>query len=641
MTKKEKIMIRLSLITLIFLLNLTSSLFAGEDRKAVQDSPPEPPPFQLSLKTDKAIYGLGEEIKISYSIKNISSQTEAYYDGQIHFRLLDKDGNALKPREGELVGFQESMYWAPYDFDYYTFEPGKTREGESTLGAVKFKEVWDPLWTEGGKRARVPVFRYSGVVMSKGGYHYTPPAGQDNGIFIQAEYCTSDPTPKKYAKYDKQYCEENKARLEKAGFGFDSDSLTGLSSSWGAQDLYRYCEKYDYLHQPAWQGCLKSEPVKIRISSAIDTDDAIKSEDDSFTQERHFKDGRLDGPAKNYYKTGGLAAEFTFKNGKLEGDVKHYYEDGQLWAQMHFVDGLLQGEVTEYYEDGKVRKQAFFKDSRQEGAMTRFDRSKDGPTWIAMTGEYRDNKKDGMFKFCGPDGELRSEDSYKEGKLNGKSKSYFTNGSISGEGMYTDGKKDGLFKSYYPDGTLKVERDYKDGAVQAVRQFNRNGKLLLHHEYFCPENALDNRRYDIAAPLEASLFLDEIDVSPSQIVVKLRDDFKENLPTDDFTFNKNFEGNTLTIPRPCDFKQYNPVFCYTGAVKVKDYDYYSLIDDETIKNSNIRYCMKIEESFDGSIRFSFATQTFQGREFSVNYGRFKKSYKSYMPCNQEWQGDEE
>jgi len=52
-----------------------------------------------------------------------------------------------------------------------------------------------------------------------------------------------------------------------------------------------------------------------------------------------YKNGKIDGIRKDWYKNGQLKNERTYKNGELDGVWKVYLEDGQLKEEKTFKDG--------------------------------------------------------------------------------------------------------------------------------------------------------------------------------------------------------------------------------------------------------------------------------------------------------------
>ena len=74
---------------------------------------------------------------------------------------------------------------------------------------------------------------------------------------------------------------------------------------------------------------------------------------------------------------------------------------------------------------------------------------------------------DGLYTGVGfdvyPDGELKEEGAWKDGKIDGLWKGWDENGQLKWERNYKDGKRDGLWKRWYEDGQIEYEENYKDG----------------------------------------------------------------------------------------------------------------------------------------------------------------------------------
>jgi hypothetical protein len=68
-----------------------------------------------------------------------------------------------------------------------------------------------------------------------------------------------------------------------------------------------------------------------------------KNDGTLFTKE-YYKNGKMDGPAFQYYPSGKVEVEAHLTNGKLNGLMKRYYEDGNLEAQANYVNGQKTDE---------------------------------------------------------------------------------------------------------------------------------------------------------------------------------------------------------------------------------------------------------------------------------------------------------
>ena len=76
---------------------------------------------------------------------------------------------------------------------------------------------------------------------------------------------------------------------------------------------------------------------------------------------------------------------------------------------------------------------------------------------------YKDGKREGLIKIYYENGNLRVEGNYKDDKLEGSIKGYYENGNLGAEGNFKDGKPEGSIKEYYENGNLKSEIFFKKG----------------------------------------------------------------------------------------------------------------------------------------------------------------------------------
>lgn len=70
--------------------------------------------------------------------------------------------------------------------------------------------------------------------------------------------------------------------------------------------------------------------------------------------EQTFREGLLNGPARQYYPVGvrQLQIEMNYVDGVPEGPYKLYYPNGQLQLEAELKNGSYNGEVKTYAEDG-------------------------------------------------------------------------------------------------------------------------------------------------------------------------------------------------------------------------------------------------------------------------------------------------
>ena len=79
-----------------------------------------------------------------------------------------------------------------------------------------------------------------------------------------------------------------------------------------------------------------------------------------------------------------------------------------------------------------------------------------------------------------PNGKKKAEATYKDGKRNGPSRSFDTDGNLSLELMYVDDKKDGQSSKFYQGGKQVYQTtEYKDNMLHGKRiKYRQNGNLM-------------------------------------------------------------------------------------------------------------------------------------------------------------------
>lgn len=133
-----------------------------------------------------------------------------------------------------------------------------------------------------------------------------------------------------------------------------------------------------------------------------------------------------DGKYTAFYDDGAKMEESNYVNGKQDGISNLYYQNGQLMMERHFKMDVYDGDYKEYYENGFIKQE----------------------------GQYKDNMMDGIWKnyFSTSKGLVSSLTTLKNGKINGESKEFATNGKI-----YVEGNKIELNEGFdVYDGVIKV-----------------------------------------------------------------------------------------------------------------------------------------------------------------------------------------
>jgi|GEM_PF-4392096 len=113
---------------------------------------------------------------------------------------------------------------------------------------------------------------------------------------------------------------------------------------------------------------------------------------------------------------------------------------------------------------------------------------------------------DGSVKIFDEDGILRLLETYKDGKRNGPTTSYFRSGRVSSSSNYTDGKLNGKLTAFSRDGKIASEIDFIKGEIQSgsVYGMEANKKMNIGEILgrFAEKRRLSGRRVLLVSDTE-------------------------------------------------------------------------------------------------------------------------------------------
>lgn len=147
---------------------------------------------------------------------------------------------------------------------------------------------------------------------------------------------------------------------------------------------------------------------------------------------------------KNFYGNDGMT------------DVKYYTIKGKLVSEGKMKDKDRVGEWLYYQEKSNdVLSREFYKNGKLDGKKTTY--YSNGKLTEELN--YENGEMLGENNYYSPDGVLLKKLKYVNDQLQGPATYYDANGNVVIEGFYKDGKKHGLWK-YYKDGKVEIEETY-------------------------------------------------------------------------------------------------------------------------------------------------------------------------------------
>jgi len=152
----------------------------------------------------------------------------------------------------------------------------------------------------------------------------------------------------------------------------------------------------------------------------------------------------------------------------------------QLELDANFKDGKKEGLWKTYHENGQLNVEGNFKDAKKDGLWKMYN--KNGQ--LRYEGNWKDAKKEGLSKTYYENGQLESEGNWKDGNQEELWKTYHENGQLKSEGNLKEGKENGITKIYQENGQLKEEINWREGKQEGVSKiYHKNGQLEVE-EYW-------------------------------------------------------------------------------------------------------------------------------------------------------------
>jgi len=158
----------------------------------------------------------------------------------------------------------------------------------------------------------------------------------------------------------------------------------------------------------------------------------------------YINDERLNGTSKAWYENGNLKLDYkvNHNNGEILSET-HWYSNGQKKIDYNIVDGQWATfGHSSWAKDGSIisENKADIETIYYENSLVKTERT------------FKNNLLDGKFSSYDENGNLLSEYLYKEGKLNGISKTYFKTKQLKSEIEYKNFKPLGIYFEWDENG---------------------------------------------------------------------------------------------------------------------------------------------------------------------------------------------
>jgi len=142
----------------------------------------------------------------------------------------------------------------------------------------------------------------------------------------------------------------------------------------------------------------------------------------------------------------------------------------------HFSTNLANGQYEKYYANGQLKERKTYKNGKIEGISEYYQ--SDGTRYyvfrkIVDKMPHQNYRKDGLYY-----------EYFSTNLANGGYIRYYTSGQLWSKETFKDGKKVGLHEDYYENGQLWQKATFKDGKVEGlVVRYFENGQLKSRGTY--------------------------------------------------------------------------------------------------------------------------------------------------------------
>ena len=170
------------------------------------------------------------------------------------------------------------------------------------------------------------------------------------------------------------------------------------------------------------------------------------------------KDGLYHDKWEKFFSNGMTSKTSYYLDGKLAGLSTVIWDSTyKKQSESMYVNDSLNGSYFEWYVDEKQKEEGNYKFDKKDLLWTywnefgerRFEEWRDGVLFDTFEYEYY------------PNGQVKEEPSYENGKKHGDWVRYFQDGTVRGTSAYKDGMKDGLWIDYYRPDQVAFQGKYQ------------------------------------------------------------------------------------------------------------------------------------------------------------------------------------
>lgn len=157
--------------------------------------------------------------------------------------------------------------------------------------------------------------------------------------------------------------------------------------------------------------------------------------------------------SQNVGQKGDSLVNYKDINGLKQGLWKKQYKSGKTAYVAHFKNDKLIGNYKRFYKGGKLSLEVNYEDNESGAAKIYYDNK-----ILGAEGRYVNrNVKDGLWKYYGSDGRIVIQLTYANGIQEGQEIKFWKNGQKMEEKNWMNGQEDGLWAQWFENGKQKLK----------------------------------------------------------------------------------------------------------------------------------------------------------------------------------------
>ena len=195
--------------------------------------------------------------------------------------------------------------------------------------------------------------------------------------------------------------------------------------------------------------------------------------------EGKFNAGKEQGVWTSWYENGIMKDRGSYDNGKMVADWKGWYPNDEKRYEGTYTNDLKDGKWMYWTSKGKLKDEGHF-------AALKKPKKKNTIIIDTNTPEVQSYKHGKWISYSEKDGKLVSEGSYSYGEQDGLWKFYYPGGKIvSVENSFKNGKLDGTSKTFTRRGLPQTVINYKNGKKHGeMKIYDRKGKKVISNKLY-------------------------------------------------------------------------------------------------------------------------------------------------------------